>query len=195
MDRLFGEALWELIADTQGPPYKDVLKLTELQLHPSKLAVRERTLALLDAATGLRVSKLLALRRNDVDFKNLEIRVFESPNPSGIRASASARRKPLPSLSRWATTWLKISAAGGESTHIRWMATGSCQSAHEGQTTLLARQSHEAVHQAGGTSSQHHQGHRLAHLQRCTVFSALRSLEHQRNGWRSSHWRQVKGWI
>src|ERR1700756_129766 len=40
----------------------DILELTELQLLLSKLAVRERTLALLDAATGLRVSELLALR-------------------------------------------------------------------------------------------------------------------------------------
>ena len=38
----------------------DVLELAELQLLLSKLAVRERTLALLDAATGLRVSELLA---------------------------------------------------------------------------------------------------------------------------------------
>jgi len=42
------------------------------------LAVRERTLALLDAATGLRVSELLALRWCDVDFENLELRVTRS---------------------------------------------------------------------------------------------------------------------
>jgi site-specific recombinase XerD len=41
----------------------DVLELAEIQLLLSKLGVRERTLALLDAATGLRVSELLALRR------------------------------------------------------------------------------------------------------------------------------------
>ncbi len=40
----------------------EVLELAELQLLLSKLSVRERTLALLDAATGLRVSELLALR-------------------------------------------------------------------------------------------------------------------------------------
>ena len=51
----------------------DVLESHELQLLLSKLAVRERTLALLDAATGLRVSEILALRWDDVDFKNLEI--------------------------------------------------------------------------------------------------------------------------
>ena len=40
----------------------DILELAELQLLLSKLSVRERTLTLLDAATGLRVSELLALR-------------------------------------------------------------------------------------------------------------------------------------
>ena len=38
-----------------------------------RIAVRERTLALLDAAIGLRVSELLALRWCDVDFENLEL--------------------------------------------------------------------------------------------------------------------------
>lgn len=52
----------------------DVLDLAELQLLLTKLSVRERTLALLDAATGLRVSELLALRWDDVDFENLELR-------------------------------------------------------------------------------------------------------------------------
>ena len=56
----------------------DVLELHELQTLLAKLAVRERTLVLLDAATGLRVSELLALRWDDIDFENLEIRVTES---------------------------------------------------------------------------------------------------------------------
>ena len=53
----------------------DILELAELQLLRSKSAVRERTLALLDVATGRRVSDLLALRWCDVDFENLELRV------------------------------------------------------------------------------------------------------------------------
>jgi integrase len=53
-----------------------------LQLLLSWLELRERTLVLLDAATGLRVSELLALRWEDVDFKSLELRVTR---PSGIK--------------------------------------------------------------------------------------------------------------
>jgi len=52
----------------------DVLELAEIQL----LLIRERTLALLDAATGLRVSELLALRWRDADFGSLELKVTRS---------------------------------------------------------------------------------------------------------------------
>jgi len=52
-------------------PLSDFLLLSTFQLLLSKLSVRERTLALLDAVTGLRVSELLALRWRDVDFENL----------------------------------------------------------------------------------------------------------------------------
>jgi integrase len=44
----------------------------------SKSAVRERTLASLDAVTGLRVNELLALGRGDVNLENLERRVTRS---------------------------------------------------------------------------------------------------------------------
>ncbi|WP_049780872.1 tyrosine-type recombinase/integrase [Terriglobus saanensis] len=56
----------------------DVLEFHELQLLLSKLEPRERTLDLLDAGTGLRVSELLALRWRDVDFTNLELSVTRS---------------------------------------------------------------------------------------------------------------------
>ena len=44
----------------------------------SKLAVRERTLASLDAVTGLRVNDLLALGWGDVNLENMERRVTRS---------------------------------------------------------------------------------------------------------------------
>jgi len=90
----------------------DVLELHELQALLSKLAVRERTLVLLDAATGLRVSELLALRWDDIDFENLEIRVTESiwHQVVGVcKTEASARPVPMDSymaedLLRWRKT-------------------------------------------------------------------------------------------
>jgi len=78
----------------------DVLELHELQALLGKLAVRERTLVLLDAATGLRVSELLALHWNDIDFENLEIRVTESiwHQVLGVcKTEASARPVPMDS--------------------------------------------------------------------------------------------------
>jgi integrase len=90
----------------------DVLELHELQALLVKLAVRERTLVLLDAATGLRVSELLALRWDDVDFENLEIRVTESiwHQVLGVcKTEASARPVPMDGymaedLLRWRKT-------------------------------------------------------------------------------------------
>ena len=87
----------------------DVLELHELQILLTKLAVRERTLVLLDAATGLRVSELLALRWDDIDFENLEIRVTESiwHQVLGVcKTEASAEPVPMDSymaedLQRW----------------------------------------------------------------------------------------------
>jgi|UniRef100_A0A7V4XRB4 integrase len=87
----------------------DVLELTELQLLLSKLAVRERTLALLDAATGLRVSELLALRWRDIDFETLELNVTRSiwhQVVGDCKTEASAKPVPMDEymaedLQRW----------------------------------------------------------------------------------------------
>jgi len=87
----------------------DVLELEELRLLLAKLELRERTLVLLDAATGLRVSELLALRWEDVDFKALELRVTRSiwhQVVGDCKTEASAKPVPLDSymaedLLRW----------------------------------------------------------------------------------------------
>jgi integrase len=75
----------------------DVLELHEIQALLNKLAVRERTLVLLDAATGLRVSELLALKWEDIDFENLEIKVTESiwHQVLGV-CKTEASAKPVP---------------------------------------------------------------------------------------------------
>jgi len=87
----------------------DALELPEIQVLLSKLDIRERTLVLLDAATGLRVSELLALRWEDVDFDNLELRVTRSIWHQVVgecKTEASAKPVPLDSymgedLLRW----------------------------------------------------------------------------------------------
>jgi integrase len=50
----------------------------EIQLILDRLSGLERLLVVLDAGTGLRVSELLALKWEDVDFKNLQINVRHS---------------------------------------------------------------------------------------------------------------------
>jgi integrase len=76
----------------------EVLELVEIQLLLSKLAIRERTLVLLDAGTGLRVSELLAFRWQDVDFSNLELNVTRSiwhQVVGNCKTEASAKPVPL----------------------------------------------------------------------------------------------------
>ena len=87
----------------------DVLELHEITALLNGLAVRERTLALLDAATGLRVSELLALKWEDIDFEHLEIKVTESiwHQVLGVcKTEASAKPVPMDAymaddLRRW----------------------------------------------------------------------------------------------
>ena len=56
-----------------------------------------RSLALLDAATGLRVSELLALRWGDVDFENLELHVTRSIWHQVVgNCKTEASAKPVP---------------------------------------------------------------------------------------------------
>ena len=91
----------------------DVLELSELQLLLTKLELRERTLVLLDAATGLRVSELLALRWEDVDFKTLELSVTRSiwhQVVGNCKTETSAKPVPLDSyLAEDLLQWRRVS--------------------------------------------------------------------------------------
>jgi integrase len=75
----------------------DVLELAELQLLLTKLETRERTLVMLAAATGLRVSELLGIRWADVDFDTLELSVTRSIWHQKIgECKTEASAKPVP---------------------------------------------------------------------------------------------------
>jgi integrase len=76
----------------------DVLELAELRLLLTKLDTRERTLVLLAAATGLRVSELLGIRWADVNFETLELSVTRSiwhQKIGDCKTEASAKPVPL----------------------------------------------------------------------------------------------------
>jgi len=55
-----------------------VLSVSEVQQLLDALALRERTLVLLDVGTGLRMSELFGLKWKDVDFDANEISVVRS---------------------------------------------------------------------------------------------------------------------
>jgi integrase len=56
----------------------EILTVEEIRALLAELELRDRTLVLLDAGTGLRVGELLGLKWQDVDFENLELHVRRS---------------------------------------------------------------------------------------------------------------------
>ena len=101
-----------------------VLELWEIQQLLGSLSIRERTLVLLDATTGLRVSELLALKGRTSTSVIWE---FGLPNRSGTRCWVSARRRPLLSLSPWTSAWRTICVDGDDSAPIQKTAAGFSQ--------------------------------------------------------------------
>jgi len=74
-----------------------VLSASEVQQLIASLGLRERTLVLLDAGTGLRMSELFALKWRDINFQSNEINitrsiVFQVVGPCKTEAS----QKPIP---------------------------------------------------------------------------------------------------
>jgi integrase len=75
----------------------DVLDVAEFQALLSQLALRERTLVVLDGVTGLRRSELLGLKWSDVDFERLEIHVVRAIVHQVVgRCKTEASKRPLP---------------------------------------------------------------------------------------------------
>lgn len=58
-----------------------ILTVDEVQNLIAALALRERTLVLLDVGKGLRMSELFALKWGDINFQNTEISITRSINP------------------------------------------------------------------------------------------------------------------
>jgi integrase len=77
--------------------FPTVLSASEVQQLIASLGLRERTLVLLDAGTGLRMSELFALKWRDINFQSKEISitrsiVFQVVGPCKTEAS----QKPIP---------------------------------------------------------------------------------------------------
>ena len=80
--------------------FPTVLSAREVQQLIASLGLRERTLVLLDAGTGLRVSELFALKWRDINFQSKEINITRwivfRVNHS--RARPRRRRNRFPSM-------------------------------------------------------------------------------------------------
>ena len=75
----------------------EILTVEEIRALLAELELRDRTLVLLDAGTGLRVGELLGLKWQDVDFENLQLHVHRSVVHQVIgRCKTEASAKPVP---------------------------------------------------------------------------------------------------
>jgi integrase len=75
----------------------EYLEASELKSFLGSLEQRERTLVFLDAGTGLRVSELLALKWEDLDFENKLLHVRRSIVQQVIgNCKTEASKKPVP---------------------------------------------------------------------------------------------------
>jgi len=141
----------------------DVLELVELQVLLSKLGVRERTLALLDAGTGLRESELLALRWRDVNFNNLELSATRSIWHQAVGdCKTETSAKPVP-LDRYMAEdllrWRRQSAYPSEDDYIFASETMRGKQPYPYWPDSLMNRHIRPVAKAW-----HSQEHRLAHL-------------------------------
>jgi integrase len=75
----------------------EILTVEEIRALLAELELRDRTLVLLDAGTGLRVGELLGLKWQDVDFENLQLHVQRSVVHQVVgRCKTETSAKPVP---------------------------------------------------------------------------------------------------
>lgn len=75
----------------------EFLEIHEIRALLAELKEREKTLVLLDAATGIRRGELLALKWEDVDFERLELKVTRSIFHQVVgRCKTETSQKPVP---------------------------------------------------------------------------------------------------
>jgi|SRR5579872_28433 len=95
---LTGNPITRVRQSAQRQREPDFLDICEIQKILDKLTGLERILVVLDAATGLRVSELLGLKWEDIDFKNHKFDVRRSivkQEVGDCKTEASKRSMPL----------------------------------------------------------------------------------------------------
>jgi len=89
-----------------------VLLPSEINLLVPSLRDRERTLVLLAAGTGLRMSELFGLKWGDVDFAGKQVNVLRSIVKQAVGPSARAKQKHLKSRFLSIHVWFGLFALG-----------------------------------------------------------------------------------
>lgn len=136
-----------------------VLLPSEINLLVPSLRDRERTLVLLAAGTGLRMSELFGLKWGDVDFAGKQVMQNRSIPKAG---SSRSRKQAVRRQARRVRTLRSIvkQAVGPSSTD----RLGFRQSGSPGEVSILGAGPLATLHPSGCGEGGHHQTNRLAYL-------------------------------
>jgi len=139
-----------------------VLSASQVQQLLDALALRERTLVLLDVGTGLRMSELFGLKWKDIDFDVNEISVVRSivmQVTGPCKTESSQKPIPLdPYLAEALRAWLE---------HVRYNRPEDWVFANprmKGRQPYWGQENHAPSHTADRDSAGNHQTHWVAHL-------------------------------
>jgi integrase len=140
----------------------DVLTAAEIRVLVDHLALRERTLFLLAASTGLRQSELFGLKWRDVDFQHGELSVVRSIDRLWrCRCKTESSQKPVPLhplLREALLNWRKKCQFTGSDD---WIFASRL---HKRRSPYWGSVHSPQVHPAGCRGSQNSEAHRLAYV-------------------------------
>jgi integrase len=138
----------------------EILAVEEIRALLAELELRDRTLVLLDAGTGLRVGELLGLKWRDVDFENLELHVRRSVVHQVIgRCKTEASAKPVPLDSYMAHDLLSWQRETPYNRTEDWVFASVTM-----KGTILAGKPDAPLCLARRQTGEDYQAHRLAYL-------------------------------
>jgi integrase len=140
----------------------DVLTAAEIKALVDNLPMRERTLVLLAASTGLRQSELFGLKWRDVDFQHGELYVIRSVVFGVVgRCKTESSQKPVPLhplLGEALLNWRRTCKFTGTDDWV--FASRFAQ----GAKALLGSSNSSQVHPASCRIAQNSKAHRLAYF-------------------------------
>jgi hypothetical protein len=137
------------------------VELKEVRTLLGALALRERTMVLLDVVTGLRASELFGLKWADINFDKTRAALRA---PSSCKSSAPAKRRRSRTQFQSIRFLRELSARGGITRSTKPLATGSPPAPQQWSKSVLGTTSHAQSDPRGCARGVHREENRVAHF-------------------------------